>query len=1154
MNGRLRCGMGLVLLATSMLFGGCGGNSEKSPSWSARPAVPADTDLEQVFHHNNLGVAHLERHHYQEAAKEFEKVVAALPGWAEGHVNRGVALLSLHDDAGALQEYRQALAMAPAHPYAHYGLGLVYKQEGKSAEAMEQFRKVLEVDPGDPDTYYNLGLLEAREGKHAEAVAALRKALAVQPANVSARFRLASSLLAMGKKEEGEREMARFKEMSATGAGLTMGLQYSEQGKYSFALTDYRAFGASAPAAKGPTVRFVVVPASESGVGFSHGGDGQKPLSPGSGVTAAALACSYGPGVAAADEDSDGDVDLFLPGCGSGEGRGRSALLRNDGSGRFADATAAAGLDGAADGAAAAFGDYDSDGHPDLAVSGAQGIRLFHNLGNGKYQDVTATAHVEGGGCALGMAWADADHDGDLDLVVARPGMLAGGKWGAASLLYYNNEGNGRFREVAAEKRIQRPLAALTVTFSDLDDDRDVDFLVTPLSGAVAFFSNDRIGTFTELPESYAPGARGNGEGATLADLDGDGWQDLYLPGTGWFRNLEGKGFQAQPGIPPVSGALGSAALDYDNDGDLDIFLAGQRLFLFRNEGGGRFTDATAEAGLNGVTASGARGVLAADLDGDGDTDLVVGRNGAPPLFLRNEGGNLNSWLRLKLTGLHSNRDGVGTKVETHTGSRSQRREIRLGGGYLSQEPPAVLFGLGTAEQVDFVRLLWPGGVLQSELEVSARTSMEISELDRKGSSCPILFAWDGGRFRFVTDFLGTGGLGFLLRPGVYAPPDPDEYIKIESKQLAPRDGYYVLQILENLEEVSYLDQAQLWVVDHPAEASVFPNERLGGTGPPPYELFQYRKTIPPVKATDDSGMDVLRALSAIDREYPDRFKVEERLPGFAETHTLTLDFGQALKGKENLVLFLYGWVDYGYSSSNLAASQAGIEPLSPRLETVGDDGEWQTLVGDMSYPAGLPRMMTVDLRGHGPFSDSRFRITTNLRVYWDQIFMAEVEKDGGAKITKLPPSYADLHSRGYPREHSPDGKRPLVYDYGIMDRTVPFRNLAGAYTRFGKVTELLSTPDDQYVIFGRGEEITLKFKADRLPPLPKGWKRDFLFVSNGYCKDMDPNTAFPDTVEPLPFHGMSAYPYPEGEHYPDDPAHREYLKTYNTRRLSGRP
>ncbi len=1107
-----------------------------------KATVPAGTDLEAVLHANNLGVAHLERHHYGEAAKEFEKVVAAVPSWAEGHVNLAIARLSLHDDAAAA-EFRKALEIAPRHPYAHYGLGLLYKQGGDSGKAFEEFQKVLEVDPEDPDTLYNLGLLYAREGKHAEAIAALRKTLFLQPANVSARFRLASSLLSMGNKQEGEAEMARFKELSASGTGITLGLQYSEQGKYSFAMTDYRALPAP-PAVQGrKTLRFTAVLPSESGLVV---GAGKAPES------GAPAGCEMGGGIAGEDEDADGDVDLFFPGCGTGDGA-KPALFRNDGAGRFVEATRQAGLQDLPPSLGAAFGDYDHDGFPDLAVAGPQGIRLLRNLGNGSYRDVTAEAHLAAQGVASGVSWADADHDGDLDLVVARIGASGGGTPQPLPMLFYNNDGKGSFREVASEKRLGTPVAALGATFSDLDDDRDIDFVLTPVRGPLRFFSNDRTGSFTELPKEYAA-VDSSGDAAMLADLDGDGWQDLVLPSAGWLRNREGKGFAPAKGLTGIRGARGSSAADYDNDMDLDVAVAGDGVRLFSNDGAGNFSDITEAVGLAEARAPDARGVVSADLDGDGDVDLVVARHGSAPLLFRNEGGNLNNWLDVKLAGLHSNAPGAGAKVELHAGAVTQRREVRLGGGYLSQEPARVHFGLSGRAQADFLRLLWPGGVLQSELEVSGRSAVEVQELDRKGSSCPILFGWDGRRNQFITDFLGTGGLGFLLRPGVYAPPDPDEYVKIEAKQLAPKSGYYVIQVVENLEEVSYLDRAQLWVVDHPAGTSVYPNEHFGGSSPPPQEIFEYEKPIPLLRAADDDGAEVTRALSAIDRTYPDRFRIEERLPGFAQTHTLTLDFGSEAKGKDNLVLFLYGWVDYGYSSSNLAASQAEIAPQSPRLEVAGPDGEWKVVEEDMGYPAGLPRMMTVDLRKMGPLEDPRLRITTNLRIYWDQIFLAQVKGEPPSKITKLPAAYADLHTRGYPREHSPDGKKPLIYDYGIMDRTSPFRNMAGDYTRFGAVTDLLKDVDDRYVVFGRGEEITLKFRAEGLPPLERGWKRDYLFVSYGWCKDMDPNTAFPDTVEPLPFAGMSSYPYPEGEHYPDDPAHREYLKTYNTRKISGRP
>jgi Tfp pilus assembly protein PilF len=1147
MSGRPRIAwIGLALAGACALLAGCERAPAGGGSWIVKATVPAGTDLEAVLHHNNLGVAQLERHHYAEAAKEFEQVVAAIPSWAEGHVNLGIARLSLHDDAAA-GEFLKALEISPRHPYAHYGLGLLSKQGGDATRALQEFGKVLEVDPDDPDTLYNVGLLYAREGKHADAIAALRKTLAAQPANVSARFRLASSLLAAGQKQEGEAEMAKFKELSATGTGITLGLQYSEQGKYSFALTDYRALPA-APAGKSrKALRFAVVPPSESHLEPAAGGTGKPGRQP---AEASSGGCEMGGGIAAEDEDSDGDVDLFLPGCGGSGGVRQPALFRNDGSGRFEDVTRQAGLGSLPPALGAAFADYDHDGFPDLAVSGPGGVRLLRNLGDGSYRDVTREAHLDAEGIASGISWADADHDGDLDLIVARLGAAAPPR--PLPLLFYNNDGKGTFREVAAEKRVGRPVAALGATFSDLDDDRDVDFVLTPLQGPLQFFSNDRTGTFTELPGEYAAAA-GAGDAATLADVDGDGWQDLVLPASGWMRNREGKGFAAQKGLPGTRGARGASAADLDNDMDLDLTVSGGGVRILENDGQGGFSDITSAVGLGGLEVTDARGLVSADLDGDGDSDLVVARQQAPPLLLRNEGGNLNNWLNVKLSGMHSNSQGAGTKVELHAGAAMQRREVRLGGGYLSQEPALVRFGLGSRAQGDFLRLIWPGGVLQSELEVSGRSTAEVQELDRKGSSCPILFGWDGKRYRFITDFLGTGGLGFLLRPGVYAPPDPDEHVKIEAKQLAPKGGYYLIQVLENLEEVSYLDRAQLWVVDHPATTSVFPNERFGGSSPPAQEIFEFETPILPLKAYDDDGVEVTGTLASIDRTYPDRFRVEERLPGFAQNHTLTLDFGSAARGKDNLVLFLYGWVDYGYSSSNLAAHQAEITPLSPRLEMAGPDG-WQVLEEDMGYPAGLPRMMTVDLRKVGRLEDPRLRITTNLRVYWDQIFLAEVKGEGPSKITKLPAAHADLHSRGYPREHSPDGKKPLIYDYGIMDRTFPFRNMAGDYTRFGTVTDLLKEVDDRYVIFGRGEEITLKFRAEGLPPLQRGWKRDFLFVSYGYCKDMDPNTAFPDTVAPLPFQGMSGYPYPEGEHYPDDPAHREYLRIYNTRKISGRP
>jgi hypothetical protein len=148
----------------------------------------------------------------------------------------------------------------------------------------------------------------------------------------------------------------------------------------------------------------------------------------------------------------------------------------------------------------------------------------------------------------------------------------------------------------------------------------------------------------------------------------------------------------------------------------------------------------------------------------------------------------------------------------------------------------------------------------------------------------------------------------------------------------------------------------------------------------------------------------------------------------------------------------------------------------------------------------------------------------------------------------RVPLSSATLRWLGFPREVSPDGQQPLIYDYQQLEPTAPFHVLRGGYTRYGAVEALLSAPDDRYVIMAPGDELALRFSARTLPALPDGMTRSFMLVSRAWCKDMDLYTLEPQTVAPLPFHGMSRYPYPPGERYPDTPAHRAYLTRYNTR------
>ncbi|HXH28697.1 MAG TPA: CRTAC1 family protein, partial [Candidatus Polarisedimenticolia bacterium] len=860
------------------------------------------------------------------------------------------------------------------------------------------------------------------------------------------------------------------------------------------------------------------------------------------------------------DLDGDGRPDLVFANAAA-DGKARPALYRNTGGLRFEDVTARSKVAYRGIGTSATLADFDNDGDLDLYLAGAGGGRLYANRGNGIFDDVTASAGAGLSGFVLGVSWADVDHDGDLDLYASRLPIPGEGGSGAVLLL---NKGDKTFRDATAALGIGGPPGgSIGSVFSDLDNDRDIDVVLSAAGGRDALLDNRRESGFADRGKEAGLSDRGAGRGLSIGDVDGDGLPDLLFAGGSGPTRLFLNGPQhrfTERSIDKPAGAVdfGSVLFDADNDGDLDLFLAGSAALLFVNDGSGVFRDATASTGLDRIAVRDGRGAATADLDGDGDLDLVVTRDGGRPILLRNDGGSRNTWMLIDPRGLNSNKEGIGAKVEVQSGAFWQRREVQAGSGYLSLSPAPVHVGMRDRTLADVVRLLWPSGVLQAELDVPAKQTVQEAELDRKGSSCPLLFAWNGGRFGFVTDFLGVGGLGLWLGPGRYGAPDPDEYVKIEPGQLAPRDGGYLLQVVENLEEVTYLDQAKLEAIDHPKTIDVFPNEQFGAAEPAPHRLFAVERAsrIFPLRARTSGGRDATDAVRDIDRTYPDDFRLQ-KLAGYADMHYLDLEFPEQVTKMDGLVLFLYGWVDYEYSSSNFAAHQSGLSLVAPVLEVEGEDGLFHPRLDPMGFPPGLPRMMTVDLSATGPLPTRNLRLRTNMRIYWDQIFLARpLSEEDASKVltvTDVPLSGAHLHRRGYPREHSPDGREPKIYDYAIMDNTQPFKVMTGDYTRFGRVTELLADADDRFVIFGKGEEVTLEFASKDLPPLPRGSTRSFLLHANGYCKDMDPHTAFPDTVEPLPFHGMSGYPYGEDEHYPDDEAHRSYRRTYNTRRLEGR-
>jgi hypothetical protein len=785
-------------------------------------------------------------------------------------------------------------------------------------------------------------------------------------------------------------------------------------------------------------------------------------------------------------------------------------------------------------------------------------VLLFRNMGGGKFADVTKTSNILPRNRPSGLIFVDYDHDGDLDLFVTGE-TGKGSNSGATPDVLWRNNGDNTFTDWTRQAGLGGEGSTTASVLTDLNNDRAVDLIVTGSGSSPVFFANPREGAFHASPLFSAQGLPPT-TGVITLDYNKDGWMDVALvhagaPGITLWKNIDGKRFE-RVSIPLQDATMGwsVAPIDIDNDGWIDLAMVietanGSALRVLRNLGPRGFEDISHQLRLDDPVLKSARSVLAADLNDDGAADLIVMHEDGMKSAWLNRGGEKNHSLKIALTGFADNKSALGTKVDVFADGMWQKWEVTG-----TQE---IIAGLGAAPKADLVRLLWPTGVPQDEIDVPAHDELKLTELDRRGSSCPTLFAWDGARFGFVSDVIGAAVVGHWVSPAQRNTPDPDEWIKIDGAQLKARDGKLGLRFGEPMEEVNFVDQVRLVAIDHPAGSEVTPNEGFRSERPfASGETVVVQKPRAPLAAWDDHGQDALPLLRAVDHRYVKDF-TNLSFAGFANQHTLTLDLGD-WNPADPLRLLLHGFVEYFSASSMYSAWQAGISPIPPYVEAQLADGSWRRIVDDMGFPAGLPRTIVVDLTGKMPAGSRRIRLVTNLQIYWDQILIdnnsvrtSMVEK-AETHETELPLVSASLAFRGYPRQLDGVTSGDLNYDYQRMSHTGPFVPQRGAYTHYGDVTPLLKAVDDEYVIFGTGEDMDLEFNAAAQPPLPAGWVRDYFFYANGFVKDMDFYESSPFTVDSMPFHAMSSYPYPNTEHYPQDAKHTAYQLEWNDRFESG--
>jgi Tfp pilus assembly protein PilF len=1009
----------------------------------------------------------------------------------------------------AVEEFRQALALAPDSPRDRINYGLALLRAGKTQEGIAELERAQAQDPSIPHTWFNLGIAFKKDSQYEKAIVQFEQMVKLVPGEPVSHYNLGYLYKLTDRPADALREFERAEALDPNLAGPHYQL-------YNF----YREAGRTEDAAR-EQARFQQIRKQQTGAAVPEDLDWSfyaeilDPVDPADAANPGTpVPLEFGetrlpgsfdvkaPGLLAFDADGDGRLDLLAWSADT-------VRLYRHGETPVEDA-GLAGLKGVR---AVAAGDLDNDGFPDLAVVTASGAVLYTNA-NGAF---TRSSTALPSGDFRAAVWLDYDHDYDLDLFLL----------GDAPVLLRNN-GRAGFSDQTAEFPFVegRAIAGVTLNFVADTGGRD---LVVSYAGRPAVLYRDLLGgkyraePIEALPAGAAP--------LVARDVDNDGRIDLAAGGAPGLVLLLNRAPRWERAPVAAASAPAITTGDFENRAFADLVVGGA---VLRNQALGRLA-APGRPVLPGAVAT-----AAADFDGDGKIDLAGIVEDGSLRLLRNRTPVSNAWARVALEGVKNLRLAPGAIVEVKAGVRYQKQMY---------DGSPLHFGLRDAARIDTVRITWPNGLIQNEVKQQTGQALAFKEAQRLSGSCPMIFTWNGREFQFITDVLGVAPLGASAGDGTYFPVDHDEYIQIPGEALMPTSGgsSYEIRITEELHEVTYLDQVKLIAVDHPSAVDIFTNDKFKAPPFPAFRLFGVRNRVYPVTARDGEGRDVRPALLAKDRTYPDGF--ERNYAGVAALHTLDLDFGGAAPDNR-AVLVLSGWVDWADGSTFLGASQEDPRGLIfPSIQVKDASGRWTTVVEDMGMPSGKPKTMVVDLTGKFLSASREVRIVTNLCLYWDEIFLGEDPGAPDVVLTPIGAEHADLRFRGFSTPTiDPERKQPESFDYQRPMPISTWNPTSGLYTRYGDVRPLAADVDDRLIIMGSGDELRLRFPAGGLPSLRAGWRRDFLLLVDGWAKDADANTAFSQTVGPLPFHGMSSYPYPASESYPNTPLLRRYRETYNTR------
>jgi len=1101
----------------------------------------------------------------------------------------GLAALQVGDDVRADSSLGDAAKLIPAEPAAWADWGILALRQGSFDVAAQRLNRARDLAPSNDRIYQLLGIVESNRGNTAAAIADLRQAVKLNPSNLRANYQLALEIERQGGNDsEAEFQQIIQQILAAAPENLAALLELSRiAAKRGDAATLQSAVGRiaaqsdswpqdakeqlatlkSAAAATPPAaaaVRSVFLrnvlmqvpefrrslavlkaPPGEEAEPFQH------------------FLRLPSPGFSPAAPDTAMHFDLQPIANFTGEKWDYIGAVSLSGAGAPAVVTANAGKVHLATGATFSFPggsahvppspesilpiDFNYDFRTDLVLAGAGGLRFLRQDDPAKFTDVTAQTKLAKAviDASYTGAWAvDIEADGDLDIVL-------GSASGLPTVL--RNNGDGTFQPI-------HPFASVSgirqFVWADLDGDGNPDASLIDGAGHLHFFHNERSGKFTEQP---LPANLGIMKTIAAADANHDGILDLLaVQSTGSILCLSNSvgtwGTSEITRVPgpaqTLDGEVRLRIADLDNNGAFDLLLSrvspasssspGALIWLADDKG--QF------ASLQSAQAP-ARVFDAADLTGAGHLDLLGLSSDGQAIQAINRGTKNYNWQIIRPRAHQATGDqrinpfGIGGEIEIRSGLLVQKQPINS---------PQLHFGLGQQTGAEVARILWPNGTMRAEFALKA--DQEVVTEQRLKGSCPFLFAFNGSKMEFVKDAVPWGSaIGLRINNlGTASIASTEEWYKIGHDQLVAHNGFYDLRITGELWETYYYDSLALMAVDHPVGTEIFTDERFSV---PPVKLA-VTSVAPPhsiARATDDQGNDVTATLHDLDGQYLDTFG-RGQYQGVTRDHYVEIDLGNDAPTDGPLWLIARGWLHPSDSSINVAIAQGSHEQPHPlSLEAPGVHGGWIVSRRNLGFPAGRNKICLIDLTGiFQPGMPHKLRLRTNLEIYWDQIQWARGLNGSPLKVTRLAPTTADLHYRGFSTINQANPSSPEIPDYNQLAGTAQrWRDLSGYYTRFGDVRELLTAIDDRYVIMNAGDELSLRFPEQ--PPPPSGWVRDYVIAGDGWIKDGDYNSTYSETVQPLPYHARTLYDTAPGNledewvyrHFPDD------WKNYQTRYIT---